>query len=213
MASSQAALPIFPDWLRWTALCWLAFWFATYWHTWGIANFAQLCDIAVILTCIGLWSNSALLISSQAVSALLVDAAWALDAGWRFFVGHHVFGGTEYLFDPHFPLWVRLLSLFHLAMPPLILWALHRTGYDRRGLGLQSLIMVGAMAAARFTPPAKNMNFAFTDPFFHRAWEPAPLHVAINVCFMVFAIYLPTHLVLRRMFPRPQASSKGHASH
>ncbi|MGH9691935.1 MAG: hypothetical protein ACRD4C_12795 [Candidatus Acidiferrales bacterium] len=200
MMTSHSALRKFPDWLRWTALLWLAFWFAAYWRTWGAATFVQLCDIAVILTCIGLWSNNALLISSQALSSLLVDMAWALDAGWRLFLGRHVFGGTEYLFDAHFPLWVRLLSLFHVAMPLLLVWAVHRIGYDRRALALQSAIVICAMSAARFTPAAKNMNFVFTDPFFHRAWGPAPLHVAINACFMVVAIYLPTHLLLRRFF-------------
>ena len=58
-------------------------WIPAYWHTWGAANFLHLCDIAVILACIGVWTNSALLISSQAVSSLLVDAAWILDAGSR----------------------------------------------------------------------------------------------------------------------------------
>ena len=207
-SKAQAAPRGFPDWLRWTALLWLLFWLAVYWRTWGAANFVQLCDIAVILTCIGLWSNNALLISSQAVSALVIDLAWALDAGWRLFLGRHLFGGTEYLFDTRFPLWIRLLSLFHLAMPPLLLWAVHRTGYDRRGLELQWTIMICALIAARFTAPEKNMNFAFTDPFFHRALGPAPLHVAISAAFLAFVVYLPTHLLLLKLFPRHPSEAK-----
>src|ERR1022692_5340502 len=61
--SLHDALPIY--WLRWAALAWLVIWFPAYWHTWGAANFLYLCDIAVILTCLGVWTNSALLISSQ----------------------------------------------------------------------------------------------------------------------------------------------------
>jgi hypothetical protein len=190
------------------AIFWLLLWIPTYWHTWGASNFVQLCDIAVILTCAGIWSNSRLLISSQAVSSLLVDLAWAVDAAWRLLLGHHLTGGTEYLFDEHYPLWVRLLSLFHLAMPALLLWALRRVGYDSRGLALQCLIAFFAFAAAQFTNSAKNMNFAFTDPFFHRTWGPPPIHVAINVLFMLAAVYLPTHLVLRRLFaPRSDPSN------
>jgi hypothetical protein len=205
--SAVPTKPDFADWQRWLAIAWLLLWIPTYWRTWGASNFVQLCDIAVVLTCVGIWSNSSLLISSQAVSSLLVDFAWAVDAGWRLFFGRHLIGGTEYLFDEHYPLWVRLLSLFHLAMPVLLLWALRRRGYDSRGLALQCLIALFVFSAARFTDPAKNMNFAFTDPFFHRAWGPAPIHVAVTVLFMLIAAYLPTHLVLRRFFAAPSSTS------
>lgn len=191
----------FPNWVRWGALLWLAVWIPVYWLTWGVSNFLQLCDVAVILTCAGIWADSRLLISSQAVSALLVDIAWAADAGYRFFFGRQLLGGTEYLFDTRYPLWIRLLSLFHIGMPVLLLWALYRVGYDRRGYPLQSLIALCLFWSSRFTNPAKNMNFAFSDPFFHRAWGPAPVHVLASVLFMIIAVYLPTHVFLDRVFP------------
>jgi hypothetical protein len=199
---SQIISGNFPAWLRWAALAWLLVWVPAYWHTWGASNFLELCDIAVILTCLGLWTGSPLLISSQAVSSLVVDLVWILDASWRFLTGHFLLGGTEYLFDARYPLWVRLLSLFHALMPPLLLWSLHRAGYDRRGLALQSLIAVLAFIASRFTIPTKNTNFAFADPFFHRAWGPPPIHVAVSVLFLAIVVYLPTHLVLKGLFPQ-----------
>ena len=182
-------------------MLWLLIWIPAYWRTWGPSNFLQLCDIAVILTCVGIWTNSSLLISSQAVGSLMVDLAWALDAAWRLFLGRHLIGGTEYLFDTHYALSIRLLSLFHVAMPFLLLWALSRVGYDCRGLILQCLVAVFAFSAARFTNPQKNMNFAFTDPFLHRPWGPGAVHVAISVVFMLVVAYWPTHLALRRVFP------------
>jgi hypothetical protein len=193
-----------PHWLQWAALVWMLIWFPIYWRTWGASNFVQLCDVAVILTCIAIWTNSRLLISSQAVSALLVDAAWGLDAGWRLFTHRHLFGGTEYLFDASEPLWIRLLSLYHLALPALLLWLLYRLGYDRRGWGLQSAISLPVFAASRFTIPQKNMNFAFAEPFFRRQWGPAPVHVVVIWLFMVFVVYLPTHLFLIRVFAKPK---------
>jgi hypothetical protein len=207
MHSDQIVEARFPNWLRWATLVWLAVWFPAYWHTWGAANFVHLCDIAVILTCVGVWTNSALLISSQAVGSLIVDTAWALDAGAKFFFGRQLFGGTEYLFDAHYPLWIRLLTLFHLAMPPLLLWGIHRMGYDRRGWALQSAIALPAFIAARFTSAAANINYVFTDPFIHRAWGPAPIHVVISWLFMVFVVYFPTQLLLRRFFSPPKRGS------
>jgi hypothetical protein len=211
MVATQAARAKFPAWLRWAALVWLVFWMAAYWRYWGAANFLHLCDIAVIVACIGLWSNNALLISSQAVGSLLVDAIWTLDAGWRFFLGHHLTGGTEYLFDPRYPLWIRLLTLFHLVTPPLLFWAVHRIGYDRRAWALQSGIALAAFAAARFTSPELNINFAFSDPFFHRAWGAAPIHVLVSALFMIVVAYLPTHLCLEHFFAPPGQVETSHA--
>jgi hypothetical protein len=201
-ASTRAPLPA---WLRWSALVWLVIWVPAYWYTWGAANFLHLCDVAVALTCMGLWTNNSLLLSSQAVSSLLIDTAWASDAGWRFLTGHHLIGGTEYLFDAKFPLWVRLLSLFHAVMPFLFLWALHRLGYDRRGWITQCLIAIPVVVLARrASTPQTNINYVFTDPFFHRAWGPAPLHLTAVLLFLMFVVYLPTHLLLMRLFPSPQ---------
>jgi hypothetical protein len=205
MSSNSIARRKILGWLRWAALGWLLLWFPAYWYNWGAANFLHLCDVAVILACIGLWRNNVLLISSQAVSSLLIDLVWALDAGWRFFLGHHLVGGTQYLFDPRFPLWVRLLSLFHLIMPPLLLWAIHRVGYDRRGWALQSAIAIIVMIAARFAGAEKNVNFAFRDPFFRRAWGPAPVHLALSLLVLIFVVYFPTHIVLQKLFAPPDA--------
>jgi hypothetical protein len=205
MASPAPNRDRVPTWLRWTGLLWLLVWLPAYWYTWGVANFLHLCDVAVFLTCIGLWSNNSLLLSSQSVGSLLIDTVWALDAAWRFFTGRHLIGGTEYLFDPNFPLWVRLLSLFHVLMPFMLLWALRRLGYDRRGWITQCLIAIPVVVLARVaSTPQANMNFVYTDPFFHRAWGSVPLHLAAVLLFLMFVVYLPTHLLLVRLFPPPR---------
>jgi hypothetical protein len=203
MAPAHVAQPEVPEWIRWSALIWLGVWFPAYWYTWGAANFLHLCDIAVILTCIGLWTSSALIISSQAVASLLIDVVWVLDVGWRFITGHDLVGGVDYLFDPRYALWVRLLSLFHLIMLPLLVWALQRLGYDPRGVKLQVGIAFLLFISSRFSQPQENINFAFTDPFLHRQWGPAPVHLTISLLFVTIVIYLPTHLLLRRVMATP----------
>jgi hypothetical protein len=203
MTSLQPTRPALPKWIRAVSIVWLVFWFAAYLRVWGPANFLHFCDIAEILACIGFAADSVLLISSQAVAALMVDLTWALDAAWKILFGRHLLGGTDYLFDAHYPLWARLLSLFHLILPVLLLWALHQLGYDRRGLPLQLAVALPAFIVSRFTAPAENMNYAFADPFFHRAWGPAPVHIAVIFMFMLAVVYLPTHLFLKRVFPPP----------
>jgi hypothetical protein len=109
--------------LRWAALLWLAIWAPTYAVFYGFGNFVHLCDVAVILTCVGLWRGSALLLSMQALTSILIDLTWDLDLSWRLLTGRHLLGGTEYMWETKYPLWVRLLSLFHLALPVVLLWA------------------------------------------------------------------------------------------
>jgi hypothetical protein len=199
-----------PDWLRYLALISLVLWFAAYWHAWGPANFLHLCDIAVILTCIGLFANDSLLISSQAVSSVMIDLVWTLDVATRLTFGRHLIGGTEYLFDATTPLWARLLSLFHIVLPFILLSSLHRLGYDRRGWKLQSAILLPALIASRFITPDQNLNFAVTDPFLHRSFGPAPAHLFITFLFLVFVVYFPTHLLFSRLFPPPPTDAHDH---
>jgi len=115
----------------------------------------------------------------------------------------HLIGGTDYFFDPNYPLWVRLFSLFHVAMPFVLIYAVRRTGYDRRALRLQFVIAAVAMIASRFADPYKNINFVFADPIVHRQWGPAPIHVAAMLAGLTIVIYIPTHAVLSRIFPAP----------
>lgn len=197
---------------RWGALVWLAIWIPTYWHAWGPANFLHLCDIAVFLTCIGLWTSNALLLASQAVSSIVVDAIWTADAASAVFSHHALIGGTEYLLDPHTALWIRLLSLFHIVLPLVLLWALTRVGYDRRAWALQTAIVVGTFVASRFTSPAANINYAFHDPFWHRQLGPAPLHVLLCILAMAIVVYLPTHLILVRVYCRGTGNRHAPAS-
>ncbi len=203
LATSRGKIP---NSIRWLALLWLVLWFPVYWHAWGVANFLHLCDVAVILTCIGLWTNSALLLSSQAVSSVVIDILWTLDvAAWLLFRRHFI-GGTEYLFDATVPLGVRLLSLFHIVMPFILLWSLSQLRYNRRGFALQVAITLPVVIASRFVTPDKNLNFAQTAPFFHRQLGPAPVHLAITYLAVVLGVYVPTHLLFARLYP-PSAKS------
>jgi hypothetical protein len=188
--------------MRWAALVWLAVWVPAYAVTWGWWNFILLCDVAVLLTCVGLWRGDSLLLSSQAVSSIILNLLWTLDIAWRLAFGGHLIGGTEYMWDARFPLWVRLLSLFHVVWPVLLVWALRRVGYDRRAFAFQSALAVVLMLISRFGDPVKNPNMAFRDPLFGQTWGPVPAHLALMLVVLVFIIYWPTHRILLRTMPR-----------
>jgi hypothetical protein len=170
----------------------------------------HLCDVGLVLACLGLWWRQPLLVSSQALSAILVGALWGLDVAWRIVTGHHLIGGTEYMWDSHYALWIRLQSVFHLVLPVILLWSSKILGYDRRALLLQSAITALLLIFSRFLSPQLNMNYAFQDPLFHRAWGPAPLHLAVILVGAVVIFLWPTHLILSRLYP---AADPGGGTH
>ncbi|MEW5974827.1 MAG: hypothetical protein AB1898_03360 [Acidobacteriota bacterium] len=189
---------LFPR-MRWVAAVWMLVWFPTYAVVWGWANFLHVCNIGIVLSCLGLWLGSPLLLSSQAVVLIPGSALWAVDVAWRALFGQHLFGGTEYMWDERYALGVRLLSLYHLVWPVLMVWAVRRSGYDARALPLQCLITAAALGLSRLADPAENVNFAYQDPLFHRIWGPAPLHLTVVLAGITALIYLPTHWALLRV--------------
>jgi hypothetical protein len=194
--------PSFPV-ARWVALAWLAVYVPSYSLAYGVANFLFLCNLGVLLCALGLWLGSPLILSSQALGSMLVSAAWTLDVASRLISGRHWIGGTEYMWDPRWPLFTRLLSLYHVLLPLALLWALSRVGYDRRGLPLQSAIAVAGVVAGRLLGPEANINHAFVDPLCKRSWGPAPVHIGVVAGALVGVAYPLTHLVLRRMYSPP----------
>jgi hypothetical protein len=189
--------------LRWACVLGLAVWFPTYAVVWGFGNFVQLCDLAVFLTVAGVWTGSSLLLSSQAVGSLVINSIWVLDVAARLATGHPLIGGTEYMWDAQYPLWVRLLSLYHVVVPVVLLWAVRRTGYHPRGWLLQAAVSVPVLIVSRLLDPAKNVNFAHVDPILHISFQPAALHLAIILSCLIAVIYWPTHQILSRIFPPP----------
>lgn len=188
-------------------MLWLAVWFPTYAVVWGFDNSVQLCDIAVVLTVLGIWTGSSLLISSQAVGSLLINSLWTFNLLWRLLFGVFLLGGSEYMLDSQYPLWLRLLSLYHVAVPIVLLWALRRTGYDPRGFLLQATISVPVLIASRSISPERNFNFAVTDPLLHISFQPAALHLAIILFCLIAILYWPVHRLLLRVLP-PAAPPK-----
>ena len=201
--SSSIAFPR----MRWVAMAWLLAWGTSYAWVWDWANFLHLCDLAVIFTCLGLWRGSSLLISMQAVSSILPALFWDADFAWRLFTEKHLIGGTEYMWDVRFPLGVRLLSLFHVVWPVLLIWSLARVKYDWRALPLQTVFAVVVLVLSRCLPPEANLNFAWRDPFLHRTLGPAWLHLVITASTLVVCVYWPTHCLLGRLFPAGTSTS------
>lgn len=105
-----------------------------YWRAHGSQNFLWLSDIALFLTLIAFWMNSSLLISVSVISFLLPEIVWNIDFFFQLLARRRLLGVTDYMFDPKRTLFLRGLSLFHIALPILWIWGLYLWGYNKTPL-------------------------------------------------------------------------------
>ena len=120
MAKISLQISLIPLWLKVAWTVWLLVWAPVYWRQYGAQNFLYFCDVGNFLIAIGLWTESRLILSWQAVGLLVFQTLYAIDLIGAALSGHHIIGGTEYMFDPKISLFVRLLGLYHLVVPPLL---------------------------------------------------------------------------------------------
>jgi hypothetical protein len=185
-----------PLWLKVAWTVWLLIWAPVYWRQYGTQNFLYFCDIGNLLIGIGLWLESELIFSWVACGVLLFQTLYAIDLAGALLVGHHIIGGTEYMFDSGAPLAIRLLSLFHVATPPLLVWAIWRLGYDPRGWKLQTLTAWIVVPINYFWRPEMDVNWA-RGLFLHEQHAmPGLVYLAGYLVVVPALVYFPTHLFL-----------------
>jgi hypothetical protein len=185
-----------PAWLKILWTVWLIAWALLYWKQYGAQNFLFFCDLGNIFIGIALWLESSLLFSWQACGLLLFQSLYTIDLAGALITGHHPIGGTEYMFDPGVALIVRTLSLFHVVTPPLLLWALHRLGYDRRGWKFQTLTAWIVVPINYFWRPQLDVNWARGLFFREQRLVPGWLYLLAYLTLVPLLVYFPTHLLL-----------------
>lgn len=192
-----------PLWLKVGWTIWLAVWAPLCWHQYGAQNFLFFCDLGNVLIGLGLWLESALIFSWQACGLLLFQTLFTIDLLGALLTHRHPIGGTEYMFDPSLPLAIRLLSLFHVVTPLLLLWAIWRLGYDARGWKWQTLEAWIVVPVCYLWRPEKDVNWARGLHFHEQHLVPGMVYLLAYLIVVPLAVYWPTHLGLRSMFSRP----------
>lgn len=170
---------------------------------WGWRNFLWFSDITLIGTGIALWLESSLLASMMTLAVLVPDVVWCASYFGRLLFGIRATDLAGYMFDSSKSRFVRALSLFHVAMPVVQLWALHELGYDSRALAAQTLVawVVLPITFAVTRPADENINWVRAPDALAARVPPLAWLAFIMVAFPV-ALYLPTHLLLSALFAR-----------
>lgn len=177
---------------------WMLFWIPMVLWVYGPQNFLWLCNLAKFVILCALWTNNSLLVSSQAGTVSLVGAGWLLDLIPALITGGETAVFTGYMFNPEIPLIARVVSLYHVALPVLVIWLCVRIGYDSRGPWLQSLIGALAIIATwLLTEPYRNINLIWQPPGPEVAWLPTPAIVVAAVILYPLLLYFPGHWLVR----------------
>jgi hypothetical protein len=185
-----------PRWLQISFTAFVAVLIPIYWREYGPANFLWFSDIALFAIVIGLWTRHPLPASMTAVGVLLLESVWIVDFAVLMVTGHSPVGLAEYMRDEDIPAAVRAVSLFHLVLPPLLLWMLYRLGYDRRAwLAQTALALVVLPVSYLVSPREKNINWVF-GPGDVQEWLSPLAWLFLLMTALPVVVYWPTHRLL-----------------
>jgi len=210
-AASLPAWPRIPLWLKLLYTAFMAVLVPVYWYYYGPTNFLYFCDVALILTLVGIWIESPLLFSMCAVGIIVPQMVWLADfIGTA--IGFPVNNMTAYMFEAHRSLFLRGLSLFHGWLPFLLLYLIAKVGYDRRALLHWTVLAWVLILVCFFFMPPPNPNAGLTPVNINYVWglnDAAPqtwVHphawVTGMLVLMPIVCFLPVHFLLRRVMPQ-----------
>jgi hypothetical protein len=205
-----------PLWLKLVYTAFMAVLIPVYWYYYGPTNFLYFCDVALILTLIGIWIESPLLISMCAVGIVLPQTIWVIDFVVRIF-GVSLLGMTDYMFKDT-SVFLRGLSLFHGWIPFLLTYLVAVLGYDRRAFLAWTVLAWVLILICFFFMPPPNPNAGLTPVNINYVWGPsddaAQTWVSPGVWFlglmvgMPLLLFLPVHLLFSRIMPQaPRAEA------
>jgi hypothetical protein len=209
LAEPASRLPL---WLKLAYTAFMAVLLPVYWANYGPTNFLYFCDVALLITLVGIWIESPLLVSMCAVGILASQALWVVDFLSNLF-GWPLTGMTDYMFAADHSLFLRSLSLFHGWLPFLLVYLVWRLGYDRRGFpAWTASAWILVLICFFFMPPPRsdpgltpvNINYVWgMSDFVAQQWMPPAAWLAGLIILLPVLLYAPVHFLLRRFMPKP----------
>jgi hypothetical protein len=210
-----ASRSVLPLWLKLAYTAFMAVLIPVYWRNYGPTNFLYFCDVALIITLVGIWIESPLLVSMCAVGILASQALWVIDFLSNF-VGLPLTGMTDYMFMADRSLFLRGLSLFHGWLPFLLAFLVAKLGYDRRGFPAWTAVAWALVLICFFFMPPPDPNAGLTPVNINYVWgmsdtaaqtwvPPAVWLIGLMIA-LPLVLYAPVHFLLARTMPKPVRS-------
>ena len=172
-----------------------------YWKQYGPENYLWFSDVALILLVPALWLESKLFFSALAVSVVLLELLWNVDFFVRLLTRSQLVGLSDYMFDSTISRSIRALSLFHVFLPAILIWYVYRLGYDSQAFLVQTVSAWVVLLLSFFlTKPKDNINWVYGFGKKPQTRLPKVIHLLLLMLGLPVLVYLPSHLVLKRLF-------------
>lgn len=172
-----------------------------YWKEWGPANFLWFSDVALFVCVLALWLESKLLASMMAVGVLLPELYWNFELLFRLLTGKKLAGLTNYMWNSKYPLYLRLLSLFHIILPAILILMLYEFGYQPAALYYQiPLAWLVLFLCYKLTPPSANINWVFGLGNSPQHKIPSRVFLVLIMLAYPLLLFIPTHFLLKTLF-------------
>jgi hypothetical protein len=201
-----------PLWVKLAYSAFMAVLIPVYWRNYGPTNFFYFCDAALIITLIGIWMESPLLISMCAVGIIGSQTLWVIDFLSNV-AGYPLTHMTDYMFASDHSLFLRGLSFFHGWLPFFLVYLVARLGYNTGALlgwiavawallFISYFFMPGPRPDPGLTPV--NIDYVYglsdTEP---QHWMPPILWFIGMLTIFPLLLVVPVHFLLRRFMPKP----------
>jgi hypothetical protein len=215
MSTTEALAPSadrVPLWIKLIYTAFMAVLVPVYWYYYGPTNFLYFCDTALIITLIGIWIESPLLVSMCAVGIIGSQTLWVIDFLSNT-VGFPLTHMTDYMFASDHSLFLRGLSLFHGWLPFFLVYLVWRLGYDTRALLGWTLVAWALMFISFFFIPGPRLDPGLTPVNIDYVWglsDTEPQHWMPAIAWFIgmltifpLLLFVPVHFLLRRFMPKP----------
>ncbi|MBI4194967.1 MAG: membrane-associated protein [Betaproteobacteria bacterium] len=192
---------VIPLWIKLAYTLFVLVTVAVYAVRYPLGNFLWFSDIALLAMVPALWFESSLLASMMAVAILLPEALWNVSFFGQILTGRRLTGLTDYMFDPAKPLYLRALSLFHVFLPPLLVWMIAQLGYATEGWIAQTVLAWIVLPLSYWlTTPEENVNWVYGFGARPQQRMPPLAYLLLLMIGFPALIYLPTHFLLQALF-------------
>ena len=196
-----------PLWLKLAYTAFMAVLVPVYWHYYGPTNFLYFCDLALLITLVGIWIESPLLVSMCAVGILAPQALWVADF-LSTLGGLSLIGITDYMFNNENSFFLRGLSLYHRWVPFLLVYLVWAFGFDQRALPAWAIVARVVLPVCFFFMPPPNPHPGLTPVNINYVWGPSDYAAQSWVSSAVWLIGLmiglpgfPNRMCVRRWHP------------
>lgn len=193
---------VIPCGFKWTYLAFVLVLVPVYAVEHGWLNFLWFSNVALLGGLLAAWLESRRIASMMLVAVVLLELGWVLDFALSMvFWGWAPLGIVHYMFNPEIPLFVRLLSLYHLPLPFVLIWLMWRLGYDPTAWRYMVVLGLGVLLLTfAFATPERNVNWVLGPGGQEQEWMHPAAWLMVVMAFCV-AVWWLTHRLLVWLLP------------